>query len=279
MLSAIKNWLKINRFTFSLALMVREFIIPALLRRPRNKLNRDDKFFLNQLKKDGIVVIPNYFSEDECVIMKSEFDKYVDNHSIYCKENEYRIFGIEKLSKEVKKIFTNDLTSWKICEEYLGEKMSLQSTMMAKIAFKKDVRYGSGGSFHRDSYSKQIKSIAYLTDMTDENGPFMYIKRSHRMSNILKAIFLLKKEGGAGNFRYSDSEINSTQKILQEDISYFPCTKGTLVLADIRGLHTTRYLKSGEAYSIFNYYIASFDDRKDSEINKISNEKKNDRQN
>ena len=144
MFSVTKNWLIANRFTFSLAVLIRNFFIPVFLKKPKNQLNRSEREILKRLKKDGIVVIPNYFSEDECTIMKSEFNKYVDNHSIYCKENEFRVFGIEKLSKEVERIFTNDIMSWKICEEYLGEKMSLQSTMMAEILFKKDVKYGSG---------------------------------------------------------------------------------------------------------------------------------------
>jgi hypothetical protein len=138
--------------------------------------------------------------------------------------------------------------------------------MSAKIKYKEGTQYGSGGCWHRDSFSKQIKSIAYLTDMTEKNGPFMYIKKSHKMKSILKSIFLLKRGTFVGNQRYSDSEIESVKKIFKEDVTYFPCGKGTLILADIRGLHTTRFLKGGYAYSIFNYYIAKFDNSKRSEI-------------
>jgi|GEM_PF-749070 len=272
MLSVVKNWLKVNRFPFSLALLIRNFLIPVFLKKPKNRLNDSDREILKRLKKDGIVIIPDYFSEEECKTMIAEFDKYVDNHSVYCEENERRLFGMEVLSKPVKDIFSDDMRAWKICEEYLGEEMSLQSTMMAKITFKNGVKYGSGGSWHRDSYAKQIKSISYLTDMTDENGPFMYIKGSHKMSRILKLIFSLDKEGGAGNYRFSDYEIDRAQSILKEGITYFPCSKGTLVLADIRGLHTTRYVKKGMAYSLFNYYVSKIDDRSDSGIKSLAKE-------
>ena len=65
-------------------------------------------------------------------------------------------------------------------------------------------------------------------------------------------------------------EFDESRKILKKDATSFPCNAGTLVLADIRGLHTTRRLNSGYAYSIFNYYISKFDDNPVSSIRSIS---------
>lgn len=239
--------------------MYRNLVI-KFFNRKSTTLNPKEEEILKTLKRDGIVAIPNYFSEDQVQTMKDEYDRYVDKHSFFCEENERRVFGIDKLSPDVKSIFSDDELSRNVCQAYLEENMVLQSTMSARIDYKDDVEYGSGGSWHRDSFSRQIKSIAYLTDMTDENGPFMYIKGSHTIPSILKVLFKLpRKDKPASERRYSNQDIEEVQKILGKEITYFPCEKGTLVLADIRGLHTTRYLKGGHAYSIFNYYIAEKD--------------------
>ena len=46
--------------------------------------------------------------------------------------------------------------------------------------------YGSGGSWHRDSYLRQFKSLIYLNDVTDENGPFQVLTDSHKTEQIKK---------------------------------------------------------------------------------------------
>jgi len=264
----VQKFLKVNRFAFVTALFVRLFIV-KLFKRKKVELSDEEVKILDTLKRDGIVVIPNYFSSDDCITMRKEFDTFVDKHSLYCPEHERRIFGIDKLSDRVRNIFSSDSLSWKVCEAYLGEEMILQTTMSARIDYKEGIEYGSGGSWHRDSYSRQIKSIAYLTDMTEENGPFMYIKGSHKFFNIVKDI-LNRRQKPANFSRYTDTEIEIYTKRFKENITYFPCKAGTLILADIRGLHTTRYLRSGFAYSIFNYYIAKYDDNfKNSDLGQI----------
>lgn len=255
----MKKWIRRSKILFSLAFIYRNLLVKFLNKKSTN-LTPDESEILKTLKRDGIVAIPNHFSKDQVQIMRDEYDRYVDKHSFSCEEKERRVFGMDKLSPQVKSIFSDDNFSRNVCQAYLEEEMVLQSTMSARIDYEEGIEYGSGGSWHRDSFSRQIKSIAYLTDMTDENGPFMYIKGSHTIPSILKVLFKLhRKDKSASERRYTNEDIEEVSKILGKEISYFPCEKGTLVLADIRGLHTTRYLKGGHAYSIFNYYIAKTD--------------------
>ena len=263
------RFFKENKLFFIIAFLVRNVFVKLMIRK-RVKLTQQEKDILKVLKRDGIVTIPNYFDEVQCREIKSEHDKFTEQHSFHCEENENRIFGIDKLSNKVDAMFSKDRLSWNICEAYLGEKMKLQTTMSARIDYKNGLEYGSGGSWHRDSFSSQIKSISYLTDMTDENGPFMYVKGSHTLWSIIKVLFKLQKKGVKANYpRYTTGEIGTVCELLGTEVSYFPCNKGTLVLADIRGLHTTRYLKGGFAYSIFNYYIAKLDHNENGPIKKL----------
>ena len=266
----MKKFIFKNKIVFSIVLLFRQYVI-RFLNYKKVQLSPDELKILNILKKDGIVVIPNYFSKEQCGDMKLEFDKYVNNHSIYCDEHERRVFGIEELSQPINKIFSQDKFSRNICEAYLGETMNLQCTMSARIDYKKGIKYGSGGSWHRDSFSRQVKSISYLTDMSEENGPFMYVKGTHKIWSILRLLLRLKRKGVKANYsRLSLKDLENSREILKKDVTNFPCKAGTLILADIRGLHTTRRLKSGHAYSIFNYYISKFDDNKRGSIRELS---------
>jgi len=167
--------------------------------------------------------------------MKIAFDEIHSNHAMYCRENENRVFGMNKLSDDVDEIFSKNKLAFDVCEVYLKEKMVLQTTMSARIDYCETSKYGSGGSWHRDSFSSRIKSFAYLTDMDEQNGPFMYIKGSHKKSDIIKLILNHDRvNGNPSSNRYTDLEMESLIEDLGYEISYFPCPKGTLVLAVIR---------------------------------------------
>jgi len=266
------NYIKRSKILFSLALIFRMLTLKRLRGAGfRHNLSPKEKEILKTLQEDGIVVIPGYFSQTECSVLRSEYDLFAPTGSLYCpNENEKRVFGMDRLSDKIKSLFSEDKVAWKVCESYLGEPMRLQTTMSARIDFKEGVKYGSGGSWHRDSFSRQVKSFSYLVDMTSENGPFMYIKGSHKLLNILKVIWSNFENTPAGNTRYSDQYIVNAQKVLNQEIVYHTCKAGDLILADIRGLHTTSKVQKGYAYSIFNYYIASRDHQQDSSAMKSS---------
>jgi len=248
----LKKLIKKSPKLFALAL---EFKEPKSDKLFEERLNSVEKQYLEELKENGVVAIPNFFSEEECKEMIESFENIDEKYARFY-DNDKRIFGIEKLSPIHKTLFHDNKMFKKIGEDYIGEELILQTTMAAKIEAVPNVKYGSGGGWHRDSFSRQFKAIAYLNDVTMENGPFMYIKTSHTLENIKKVIYELKRNTYPGNYRYSDEEIKKIKEILNQDISYITAPKGSLVLADIRGLHTGAPLKKGVRYSVFNYYIA-----------------------
>lgn len=259
-----KNLVKNNRYLFSLALSYKECKL-----KPKNNFEGKEKEYLEVLFSDGVVVIPNFFTEEQCNQMIDSFESIDEKYAkIY--ENDKRIFGIEKLSEIHKKLFYDEELFKKIGESYLGDELILQTTMAAKIVPQKNQKYGSGGEWHRDSFSRQFKAIAYLDDVKMENGPFMYIKGSHTLKNIKNILFKLKNHKPISNFRYTNEEIEECCKILNKEITYFTAPKGTLVLADIRGLHTGMPIKEGHRYSVFNYYIAKSFHQKNNNIEKLT---------
>ena len=247
-----KKIVKSNKYLFSLALAIKE---KKLKKNSYIGLNKDESKLVENLKTDGVAVIPNFFTADECTQMIDAFEALDEKYAKYY-NNDKRIYGIEKLSAVFKNKFHDNEMFKKIGEAYIGDKLILQTTMAAKIVPDDTAVFGSGGAWHRDSFSRQFKAIAYLDDVNINNGPFMYIKGSHTMENINKVLFQLKGHTPPSNFRYTDDEIERISTILGQEVTYYTAPKGSLVLADIRGIHTGMPIKEGHRYAVFNYYIA-----------------------
>ncbi|UTJ07344.1 phytanoyl-CoA dioxygenase family protein [Arcobacter roscoffensis] len=261
----IKKIIKSNKSLFFMALKFKENKL-----KPREKIEEPLNNYLQTLYKDGVVVIPDFFTEEECKNMIDAYES-IDKKYVKYYENDKRIFGIEKISPIHKRLFHDNNDFKKIGEAYLGDDLVLQTTMAAKITTDNNQKFGSGGSWHRDSFSRQFKAIAYLSDVEMSNGPFMYIKGSHTLKNIKKVLFKLRNHKPISSFRYNDDEIKECCKILDSEISYFTAPKGTLILADIRGLHTGMSIEEGHRYAVFNYYIAKSFHQTNNNIEKLAN--------
>ena len=166
-----------------------------------------EKNIIRELKEKGHVIVPNYISKKECNEIISKIDFCIENYkkNIWNDENfsDQRIFGSEIISKQIEK-YHYDKQLHKIGEEYAGYKMKNLKTMANKVSYK-DLNKGSGGGWHKDAYYNQFKSILYLNDTFDENGPFELIENSNKILNTLDISFKLSK--GYPNTRFTDYEI------------------------------------------------------------------------
>lgn len=259
--------LKENKFAFALALKWKE----SQLHPTDSGLNAEEKEIYENLMRDGVVAIPGFYSDEECAQMIADYEAVDEKYAKYF-NNDRRIFGMEKHSEAVKKFHHDNPLAKKIAKAYLGDDVVIQTTMIGKIKPQEGIVEGSGGGWHRDSFSRQFKAVAYLSDVAITNGPFQYIKGSHKMEEILKVLFGLKNGNKANNPRYSDDDIEAILKMCDQEITRFVAPKGTLVLADIRGLHTGMRIEEGHRYAIFNYYIAKKSWTGDSNIDKLANE-------
>lgn len=84
--------------------------------------------------------------------------------------------------------------------------------------------------FHRDHNGVLfLKIFTYLTDVRIENGPYSYIKKSHKAED-----FQLKKHDIRNNIRYDNSDVYSK---LKNSEKIFTGNSGTIVFSDTTGLH------------------------------------------
>ena len=233
------------------------------------------KNFLNSMRKSGYAKIPNFLSKTDCSKLIETIDKFIkDNPNYIWKDgtnSDNRIFGAENISINTKKALENFINfSQEIGEHYIQQKIGLFMVMANRTVFKNN-NMGSGAGWHKDSYSKQFKSILYLNDVNSSNGPFQIIKGSNKDFFMLKLFFKLKNK--FPNTRFSDQEISLILKNENNKITELTADAGTLLLVDTSFIHRGKPIENNSRYALTNYFFSpkKFADHKNHFQPKIEN--------
>ncbi len=219
-----------------------------------SKLGNKEKEALLEIQKNGYTVIPNFFDKESCELCIKDMDVMYDTKKEFVHNTEYadsRIFGAEDLSENIRK-FADDSFLHKIANAYNAVPTSNGFTLAGRI---KAIghEFGSGGSWHRDSYFRQFKSLLYLTDVNVKNGPFQVIHRSHES----KQISIDSKNANLESMQCSFNQ-NIVEKILNENpdrLKTLTGNAGTLVLVDTSIIHRGLPLEDGIRYALTNYFF------------------------
>ena len=219
-----------------------------------SNLKSDEKNLLESINNNGYAIMPNYFDENTCDACAQDMDWMFENKKEFVHNTEYndfRIFGAEELSENIKK-FSNDERLNRLANAYNAVPTSNGFTLAGKI-IASGHEYGSGGSWHRDSYFRQFKSLIYLNDVTEENGPFQLIQASHDRKNI-------SQDSKIGNLESMQCKFNqeTVKKILDEQpdrLKTITGKAGTVILVDTSTIHRGIPLKNGIRYALTNYFF------------------------
>lgn len=215
------------------------------------KLTKKENTILNEIKKKGYCVITNYYDKSHCDKLIQSINEELKNISenIYKdeKSSDERIFFSEKKIKSLKSYFEDDFIK-KIGDKYLKNKLQAAFTLSNRVVYK-DQNLGSGGGWHKDAYFNQFKSILYLNDVDNKNGPFQLIEKSHKLLVTLINSLILKK--GYPDTRFSEEQI---KHLYNKKIQTITGRAGTLILFDGSLVHRGAPLINGIRYAITNYY-------------------------
>jgi len=207
--------------------------------------------FKTKLKKNGYLVIDNFYDHKTCENIIQEINKFKENNkNLIWRDNndcEFRIFGAEKIDKKLFDFFSNKKLI-DVGSNCLGREISNLMTMANKIKGEKN-NLGSGGGWHRDDINFQYKAILYLCDVNDKNGPFQLIKNSNKFFNIFLDSIKLKLD--ILNTRIDEKYISILD---QRRIKTITGKAGTLILVDTSLIHRGKPLVSGCRYALTNYY-------------------------
>jgi hypothetical protein len=119
--------------TFKQIYSLYKFYLKKLL---QQKVEIEYNKILRLLKKNGFVVLDDYYSEKECDELIVEIDNLIKNKRDFFKvelsSNDYRLNGADRFSEKIK-LFKKDRFLHSICNNFLKEPSSCFFTLGAKI--------------------------------------------------------------------------------------------------------------------------------------------------
>jgi hypothetical protein len=162
----------------------------------------------NELKENGVTIIPNYLSEIQTREVRNIIDTALNNYKEFVRTTQYnkdsRIYGLEKISR-IANDFLNDDCLINLIKKYENFDNIVEKTTLAAHITYRIGALGSGGDWHRDRtfYKyRYTKAMIYLNDVDDSNGPFQYLIGSHKLKNIIKLNYKY-------NIKYSTKEFTN----------------------------------------------------------------------
>jgi len=217
-----------------------------------SNLKENEKKLLLEIKKNGYVVIPDFFDQEQCQNCINDIDMMIkNNEKLVQKQEDLRIFGAEELSENIKKFFDDPLLN-KLAESYNAVPTCCAFTLAGRIkATGHEEEFGSGGPWHRDSYFRQFKSLIYLNDVDENNGPFQLIHQSHMTK---------EEDRKTANLEHMQSSflqdtVDKIIKVNPDRLKSLTGKAGTLVLVDTSIIHRGIPLKKGVRYALTNYFF------------------------
>jgi len=204
--------------------------------------------------EDGVFVVPEYFSADQCDAMVAEVDRLIEEYpaavQVASAGSDARIFGVENGSPLLRE-FSEDPTLQRMCELWLGARSDCFFTMANRIEAAPG-NLGSGAGWHRDSLTNQFKTIVYLTDVDRATGPYQYIRGSQRTEALVR-------DARAAGVPTTGNKLSNDQveRLVAEDpgrLLTFDAPRGSVIIADTTGIHRGAPLERGVRYALTNYY-------------------------
>lgn len=213
----------------------------------------DDK--IKTLKKDGLVVVPNFLTKEHCAELCNKIDMLISSDSVNVWSDDVgsdkRIYFVNQIDSEFNIFYENKIIR-NVLKNYTGSEDPDGMLLAARIEYK-DNNKGSGGGWHRDSpVTHQFKAICYLNDVDEKNGPFQFIKASHNKINAISSC--LNKVFKAGQYRFNENEISNYLKFSNSDITSVIGDAGTIAFADTKAIHRGKPLEEGVRYVLFCYF-------------------------
>lgn len=184
--------------------------------------------------------------EQKLIEESIQSEKKLSAPEIFGNGADKRWFGIQKNNPSV---FSNILSNRGIIttlNRFFGTPSFF--VMYNEIEAKED-NLGSGGGWHFDSLSPQLKVIFYLTDVDQNNGPFQIVEGSENKS--FRRNYIIKNLKRTDILRVRDT-------IQEGSVKTLVGKKGDGFLVNTSSIHRGKPLREGKRRAI-TYYIFSSD--------------------
>jgi hypothetical protein len=153
-------------------------------------LTEIERRYLNSLNTDGICIVEGFWDEQMCNQARAEVDRIINQYPDSLHPNakaDQRIYGANHVSRLIES-FAQHPSLQRVATAYNRENTRTAFTLAARMPASPG-NQGSGEGWHRDAFLRQFKAILYLSDVGPLNGPFQFIKDSHRPKQVLRDIW------------------------------------------------------------------------------------------
>ena len=213
-----------------------------LRRWPVDKTVKDK---VDELSREGIVVLPTFLPPDHFEGIRREYlpllDENADKLTVYRHgPNTYELAIIRNFDESALPYtykFLAEPRLHAILEaaekrplHYLSGHRALERLIQGPVGEQEDPET----ELHSDTFFTNHKAWLYLSDVEMENGPFVYVKRSHRLT--LTKLYYLYKESCTRNHNSRRIVRDELERLGLQETSV-TCPKNTLVIANVHGFH------------------------------------------
>jgi hypothetical protein len=215
----------------------------ALVRPARPALTSLQKRMVNDLRLTGYAVVPNYWTRERALAVKEQVEALLEGGIDVDYESGAwlrfwdgrghdsgvrRLYHVDKVTHELGEM-RRDPFVLDVAAAYYGVPMYSQCLMFQhNTATNHDTR-----TYHVDAFNRQFKSFLYLDDVDPGNGPFAYIPGSHKMHGKRLWKQFRGNPGDESPTTFFGAELGE----LTEVETAICGDAGTLIVADVRGLH------------------------------------------
>ncbi len=206
------------------------------------------------LARTGIAIIPRFFDQTKVWELRQEVDRLIaSSKKLWVDKcgSDKRYFGADNASIAIREYLEHPFIQ-KMGKRYARSELKGHLSLAAKMTYREG-NLGSGGGWHRDSpISRQFKSLLYLSDVDEKNGPFEYLVGTHQKKSVLNLVS--KRLQRYRQYRFTDEEVAAILKQTKIQKQQIVGRGGDLVLVDTKGIHRGAPMTGGERYAITNYF-------------------------
>lgn len=247
------------------------------------KKDKNDDSNLEELRKNGISIIPKYFNNEEIILLKEDWELSMKDFPILTKEeenttlkNRFNFKSMEKISyvtssiydgkrrviytnkdtfpSNFKKLLNENQKFKNIIQEYFyTTKPFFPNAIMAEEIFEPKY-YRNDYYWHIDNLSDQFKIMIVLEDMTQNDAPFIYKNGTHKIKNEYKNRYH-KMYSINGITTQESNHFEESFTPQNEEIKKAILKAGDIVLFDCKIHHTASFTQNeGNRKNIIIYY-------------------------
>ena len=203
----------------------------------------------------GFFAIENFFNGDEVEALATALRATIrDNAKLLHPSTPYdkRLHGIESVNPIFRNFSRHELLH-DVARCYLGASADVAFALGA-ILEAAPGNPGSGGGWHRDNFTRQFKTMVYLSDVGPDDGAFQIVERSHHFSQSLRDNYALKQKYGDSRMSH-EAVMDMLAATGESRLHTLTAKAGTVLLFDSSTVHRGSPIRHGERLALTNYFF------------------------